>query len=493
MCNKNINEIINLDFSAVSDESNWTIEGVGSVSTSNDVLNLLNSDTQTVFKRLLGSKLPNNNRLRIKSNIKVKKSIVLGSPDIDLKFTIKSNTGEVIDEFFVEMESLGDGGTYLYFLDRVLDVTNYETFSLEISVQFGNEQEINLKDLFVEDFFFCEDDLRSYFVIDGFFEDSFISELGGVKLNSWKVDDTETLTSSFFAETNIIGSKPIDNWRFAKANLDGTNRVAELTNPNTFNPFEDDLKLTFDSGIYYGGKPTGTENGSDFGTGILNLGIGKPAILNGNLNVKKGAFFIDIDYSKNLKVEFDVIINKTGASLYVNPDYIRKYFIEWDALNCEKYFYFIDKNGDKIDQSINGFLTGITGLDLLQEDNSVGCDETFSPTGNTGNFSYEIDFGTELGTAGINYNAYSVPDRFILEWNGQTFDSGFVGSNSYDQQMINAGVDPADINTGSPSTGAGSLTFNKDQATPTTATVTVIAPLSSTSWQVTGICPQTAP
>ena len=492
MCDSNFNEILNLDFSSTNDVGNWTVLGNGSLSTIDGKLKF-ESDTTAVFKRVLGQSLTSNNRLRIKSNIEVKKSVVLGSPDIEIVFSIKNSAGEIVNEYLAELESLGDGGTYLYYLDRELKFEEQSVFNLEVKIQFGNDQEIYFKDLIFEDYFFCEENLRTYFVIDSFFEDSLISELGGVKLKSWKADNSETLTNFFFSENTIIGSKPLDNWYFAKSELNGVNRVAELKKPNTFNPFVNDLGLEFDNSNYYGGKPTGTISGNDYGQGLLQLGFDKPAILNGSLNLKKGAFFIDIDFTKNLKIEFDVIINKTGTELYVNADYIRKYVIEWNADTCTKLFYFINDNGDKVDQLVNGFLFGITGVQLLEENNSVGCDETFSPTGNEGNFSYEIDFGSEVGQAGINYEAYSVPDRFILEWNGQVFDTGFVGANVNDQALIDAGVDPADINTASPSNGAGQLLFNKDQATPTTATITVLAPLSSTAWQITGICPQTTP
>ena len=57
---------------------------------------------------------------------------------------------------------------------------------------------------------------------------------------------------------------------------------------------------------------------------------------------------------------------------------------------------------------------------------------------------------------------------------------------------MDLGIDPSDINTGSPSTGKGELRFNKDSAAPTTATITVVAPFSGTGWKVTGFCPQNA-
>lgn len=121
---------------------------------------------------------------------------------------------------------------------------------------------------------------------------------------------------------------------------------------------------------------------------------------------------------------------------------------------------------------------------------SVPCDQAFNHSGGTGDFFYFIDFGNDTGTAGIDYNAYNVPDRFIIEWDGNVVaDSGFVGASSYNTSLAQAGVPQSDINTGSPSTGAGTLTFNKNKSTPTKAKIIVQAPLGSTGWNVQGKCP----
>ena len=126
----------------------------------------------------------------------------------------------------------------------------------------------------------------------------------------------------------------------------------------------------------------------------------------------------------------------------------------------------------------------LSGLQL------VSCSDNFNYNGSNGAFEYNIDFGTDTGIAGINYNAYSLPDRFIIEWNGQTYDSGFRGSSTYNSQLIAAGVSSANINTANPSNGAGTLTFNKNTALPRFAKVTVLAPLGGTAWNVSGICPK---
>jgi len=120
----------------------------------------------------------------------------------------------------------------------------------------------------------------------------------------------------------------------------------------------------------------------------------------------------------------------------------------------------------------------------------VSCSENFNYSGSAGTYEYNIDFGTDTGYAGINYDAVNIPDRFIIEWNGQRIDSGFVGLSTFNNSLIAAGVSPANIHTANPSNGAGSLTFDKNTALPRFAKVTVLAPLGSTAWSVKGICPR---
>lgn len=489
MCNENLNTLIGLDFANVNDEGNWLHSSVNVLQTIDSQLVIDPDSATTGFVRQLGNLDTTNNRIRLKCNLEVEKTDINGSSDMTVIFQLMT-AGNVLYESCAEFNGISDGINYAYFLDRVFKYDNpiATPLSLRIVVPDGWEHKVFLSDLVVEDYNFCEDNVRTYFVIDGLLEDSETAMAAGLKLTEWKIDGLETLTTDFFADTSVVGGNPQAQWLFAKANLDGQNRVSDDSTPNTFNPFKDEFKLDFDTvNSFHGGKPTATTSGANYGAGIMQIGLEKPAILNGNLNIKKGAFFIDIDYSKSLKIKFDVIVNQTSQDLFVRPTYIKSYVIEWNEKTCEKRFYYVDSKGVEVNEIQNGFLFGLTGVEINEE--IVGCDEAFSPTGATGNFSYVLDFGTGTGNAGINYNAYGVPDRFVLEWNGQTYDSGFVGSNSYDQQLVNAGVNVSDINTASPSNGAGQLTFVKTSANPRTATITVLAPLGGTGWQVTGICP----
>ena len=488
MCNENLNTLLSLDFANVNDEGNWLHSSVNVLQTIDGQLVIDPDSATTGFVRQVGNLDVTNNRIRLKCNLEVEKTDINGSSEMAVIFQLMTG-GNVLYEACADFETISDGINYAYFIDRVFKYDNpiNTPLSIRILVPDGWQHKVFLSDLSIVDYNFCEDNVRTYFVIDELLEDSQTALSGGLKMNEWKVDGVETLTPDFFADTNVVGGNPTAQWLFAKADIDGSNRESEDTTPNTFNPFKEEFKLDFDTvNSFHGGKPLATTSGADYGAGIMQIGLEKPAILNGNLNIKKGAFFIDIDYSKSLLVKFDVIINQTSQDLFVRPTYIKQYVIEWNAQTCEKKFYYT-LNQIEVDEIHNGFLFGLTGVEINEE--IVGCDEAFSPTGASGNFTYVLDFGTGIGNAGINYNAYSVPDRFLLEWNGQVFDSGFVGSNTYDQQLVNAGVNVSDINTANPSNGSGSLNFVKTSANPRTATITVLAPLGGTGWQVTGICP----
>lgn len=116
------------------------------------------------------------------------------------------------------------------------------------------------------------------------------------------------------------------------------------------------------------------------------------------------------------------------------------------------------------------------------KDISLPCSAT-QTGGKIGRFTYTIDFGTDIGSCGINYNAFSVPDRYTIIWDGNQYSTGFVGSSSYNSQL-NAKGFPNVVGAGS-----GQLRFNKTKASPSTATIIVDAPLSGTGWRFTSVCP----
>lgn len=478
------NEILNIDFSTSNDELNWVYPSSAVIETVDNKLVLSFGNSSDSFIRNIGTVTPTNNRLRLSCNLGVE--LFSSVAEIDIEFQIINTVGNVVFNAFATLEQLDDGSTFGYFLDRVFEYDSTVTdIRLRILVPVGYENIIRLENLKVSDYLYNIESVRTYFSIDGLLSESQTAFTSAIQLTSFEVGGVETLTPVFFSDNSVIGGNTSSNWYYCHANLDGSNREATGTPINSFNPFVRDFGLEFDASNYYGGKPLGTLNGNDYGSGVLNFGIDKPTVLNGDLNEHDGVFFLDIDYSKDLQVMFNVLMNDK-TNIFDSPTVFRKYVISWDSVRCERNFYYVDQNtNEQSDENHNGFLSGLTPF--VNTGIVVGCDESFAPSGNAGEFTYTMDFGTGTGQVGIEYNAFSVPDRFVVTWNGQVYDTGYVGSSSSDASLIAQGIDPSLINTASPSNGAGTLTFNKDSAFPRTATIQVFGS-SGTGWNVKGIC-----
>jgi len=119
--------------------------------------------------------------------------------------------------------------------------------------------------------------------------------------------------------------------------------------------------------------------------------------------------------------------------------------------------------------------------------------------GGQGTFNYPINLGSATGTVTIEYEAYSIPDKFVFTWNGNTYTSGsgngtgagFVGSQSYLSDLqATAGNSSATITSLSNTTskGRGTITFNKTTSS-STSNMQVSAPLGNTGWWFSVSCP----
>lgn len=489
MENATIENITNLSFAGINDEFNWIHNTTSGIYMNGDLLTFAPENNTSVFRRGLGTINPVKNRLNVKSNLEINVPTTSTDTTICAVFSLYAGT-TLINSYSVYLSSLSPGDSVKYNFDREY-ITDGFTGALSLRVQFieGFQNTLGMEYLIVDEYEFQENTVKTYFLIDSIIENSLNAESAVFKLRNLIVDDIETLTQDFINETSNNISKPSDDWFFATADLDGNNRIADNATPNSFNPFVNDLGLDFDDTEYYKGNPISVTSGSDYGTGIFKIGIDKPEILNGVLSPKKGAFFIDFDYSKNFKMVFDVVINENLSNLYDNPDFYRTFAIEWNIDTCEKKYYYTDVNTGAKNVSVleDGFLYGITGIKTTSI--VVSCDESFAPTGGEGFFEYEIDFGTTIGTAGINYNAFSVPDKFEIEWDGNIYTTGYVGSSTYNQTLINAGIPQSEINTANPSNGSGILTFPKDKSFPSKATIRVYG-TAGTGWNVTGVCPE---
>jgi hypothetical protein len=125
-----------------------------------------------------------------------------------------------------------------------------------------------------------------------------------------------------------------------------------------------------------------------------------------------------------------------------------------------------------------------------------------------------ITLGSVIGTVVLDYDTQGIPDRFIVEWNGNVvIDTGYRGSNAYDfggpsrtsfNSYLTGKIDPITLITypnftnypldGYPrvlSPEAGTAFFVKNLPTSTSATVKVYSPTPSKVWLYTLFCPAT--
>ena len=122
-------------------------------------------------------------------------------------------------------------------------------------------------------------------------------------------------------------------------------------------------------------------------------------------------------------------------------------------------------------------------------------------SGENGEFNYPVNLGTETGVIRIDYEAYSVPDRFEFTWNGNTYISGsssgnydgYVGlasqTNALRTALGNNTVEVYANNQGGIYTGGrGYIEFNKNTSA-STANMNVKAPIEGTGWWFSVSCP----
>jgi hypothetical protein len=107
------------------------------------------------------------------------------------------------------------------------------------------------------------------------------------------------------------------------------------------------------------------------------------------------------------------------------------------------------------------------------------------------NYKYILNFGASTGVFGIKYKLNinntttsdpGPPVRFIITWNGQQYNSGFIGNSSYNSQLLSLGY-----TTVVSSNKDGTFTFQKNSSSPATA-VLDIKNLFDNEWEFEVYC-----
>jgi hypothetical protein len=124
---------------------------------------------------------------------------------------------------------------------------------------------------------------------------------------------------------------------------------------------------------------------------------------------------------------------------------------------------------------------------------NIICGETIKVGEDVGGKRYLLNVGTATGNINISYTV-NIPISIIAYWNQTVPDfqnTGYVGNNLYEQDLLDAGISAGNMNLGS-GTQSGTVTINKTAATPETVAILVSAPLKTDDYQLTFGCP-TAP
>jgi hypothetical protein len=123
------------------------------------------------------------------------------------------------------------------------------------------------------------------------------------------------------------------------------------------------------------------------------------------------------------------------------------------------------------------FFTATTCNTLINSNTWVG-------SGGRGIFTVNADAGSGIGNVTLFFSAFTIPDKFVVIWNGSTvIDTGFRGSATYNNDLNALGYPNVEGN------GFGTATFTKTAASPTTVTIVVTAPLTGTAWRGILGCP----
>jgi hypothetical protein len=145
---------------------------------------------------------------------------------------------------------------------------------------------------------------------------------------------------------------------------------------------------------------------------------------------------------------------------------------------------------------------------FLNSDDTISCNDTYLfRSSTTGTNIFNVQIGPGIGQVVLNYLSNppcapgeqncgvsfgdpntAVPDKFTVIWNGQEYTSGYRGSDAYtnmlNQALINLGKTPEGIS----GNGSGLLSFYKNSANPSSATLIVYSPIISSRWSVELVC-----
>lgn len=182
-----------------------------------------------------------------------------------------------------------------------------------------------------------------------------------------------------------------------------------------------------------------------------------------------------------------------------SSDMVAGYKVSGSNIYDDYSFVCLDSNGNKrTEQKLGNCDPGTLGEDIYNP-GPQPCDDKYTYSGNkVFPAVYIVPLGNATGSVNVEYNAYSVPDKFTVEWDGNVVvNTGYVGRTT-NQTRLSAslaekGYDDEPITDLSSQFGGmagfGSSSFDKTTEEPSYATVKVFGPLPGTAWNLTVNCP----
>jgi hypothetical protein len=142
----------------------------------------------------------------------------------------------------------------------------------------------------------------------------------------------------------------------------------------------------------------------------------------------------------------------------------------------------------------NNILYTTSSYESCFTDDQINCDITFDGLTDNATTSFPrtqvVDLGSGTGDVYFYITASQSPVKTIIEWNGsEVVNTGYIGASSYqtplDDILSDKGLSTETIT----SIRNTSSIFNKNSASPTTATVKFFAPIPPASWEYKLDCP----
>jgi len=123
----------------------------------------------------------------------------------------------------------------------------------------------------------------------------------------------------------------------------------------------------------------------------------------------------------------------------------------------------------------------------------IDCGGTHNVAADVGIVTYKVET-PQIGTFRVDITGSDVPAKFTLKWDGNESTTDYIGLDTYDQDLLDAGVPIGEIATGATSTKADNFVeITKSAAQPELVELIVQAPLVNDEYTVDFTCPSAPP